>query len=158
MRQLIIECVLLSVSGALLGLGFARWGNAILLRYLSTVHNQVFLDFSLDARVIAFTFGIALLTGLLFGVAPAFRGTRVSLGAAIKEGQSSGRGVRGGFRLWIVASQVALSLVLLVTAGLLLRSFWNLAGLDIGFDRNHVLLVNADAQPTKVPQERVRAT
>ncbi len=128
-----------------------------MLRYLSTVHNQVFFDFSLDTRVIAFTFGIALLTGLLCGVAPAFRGTRVSLGAVIKEGPSSDRGVRGGFRLWIVASQVALSLVLLVTAGLLLRSFWNLSGLDIGFDRNHVLLVNAALSPTKVPQERYRA-
>ena len=158
MRQLIIESVLLSVLGAVLGLGFARWGNAILLHYLSTVHNQVFLDFSIDTRVIAFTSGIALLTGLLCGVAPAFRGTRVSLGAVIKEGASSNRGVRGGFRLWIVASQVALSLVLLVTAGLLLRSFWNLSGLDIGFDRNHVLLVNAALSPAKVPQEQYRAT
>ena len=158
MRQLIIESVLLSLLGALLGLGFARWGNAILLHYLSTVHNQVFLDFSLDTRVIAFTSGIALLTGLLCGVAPAFRGTRVSLGAVIKEGPSSDRGVRGGFRLWIVASQVALSLVLLVTAGLLLRSFWNLATLDIGFDRNHVLLVRAALSPISISPERYRAT
>ena len=57
-----------------------------------------------------------------------------------------------------MGSQVALSLVLLVTAGLLLRSFWNLSGLDIGFDRNHVLLVNAALSPAKVPQEQYRAT
>ena len=98
----------------------------MLLHYLSKVNSQVFLDFSLDRRVIAFTSAIAILTGLLFGVAPAFRGTRTQLSAAIKETHSSDRGVRGGFRLWIVASQVALSLVLLVTAGLLLHSFWNL--------------------------------
>ncbi len=158
MRQLIIESVLVSVLGALLGLGFARWGNTVLLGYLSTVHNQVFLNFSPDTRVIAFTTGIALFTGLLCGVTPAFRGTRVSVGAVIKGGQSPDRGVRGGFRLWLVASQVALSLVLLVTAGLLLRSFWNLAGLDIGFDRNHVLLMSAALSPAKIPQEQYRAT
>ena len=82
----------------------------------------------------------------------------MSLGAVIKEAPSSDRGTRGGFRLWIVASQVALSLVRLVTAGLLLRSFWNLSTLDIGFDRNHVLLVNAALGTSKVPRKQYHAT
>jgi len=153
-RQLLAECVLLSVAGAALGLVVAHWGNTILLRYLSTAGNSVFLDFSLDGRVLAFTAGVAILTGLLFGVAPAFRGTRVSLTEAIKEGSVTHRG--GGLRaprLWIVGGQVALSLVLLVTAGLLLRSFRNLATLDIGFDRNQVLLVDANMTKAHLPPE-----
>jgi putative ABC transport system permease protein len=141
-RQLITECLLLSIAGAFLGLWFAHWGNTVLLRYLSTVRNSVFLDFSLDGRVLGFTTAVAVLTAVLFGVAPAFWGTRASLTSAIKETHASDRGIRGRLRLWIVGSQVALSLVLLVTAGLLLRSFRNLATLDLGFDRNHVLLVS----------------
>jgi len=157
-RQLMTECVLLSFAGAALGILLARWGNTILMHYLSTVNSQVFLDFSPDSRVLAFTAGIAVLTGLLFGIAPALRGTRGPLTAAIKETYASNHGVRGRFRLWIVASQVALSLVLLVTAGLLLRSFWNLASLDIGFDRRHVLLANVGLATTGIPAAQYRAT
>jgi predicted permease len=157
MRQLMIESVLLSSSGALLGLLFARWGNAILLHYLSSWRSAVFLDFSLDGRVLAFTAATAVLAGLLFGAAPAFRGTRESLTTAIKESNASDRR-RSRFRLWIVASQVALSLVLVVTAGLLLGSFRNLATLDIGFDRNHVLLVNIGLANAKVPKDQFRST
>ena len=141
-RQLMTECLVLAIAGAVLGLWFARWGNTVLLRYLSTVRNTVFLDFSLDGRVLGFTTAVTVLTALLFGMAPALWGTRASLTSAIKETQASDRGIRGRLRLWIVGSQVALSLVLLVTAGLLLRSFRNLAVLDLGFDRNHVLLVS----------------
>ncbi|MBS1855205.1 MAG: ABC transporter permease [Acidobacteria bacterium] len=145
-RQLMTECCLLSLAGAALGLGFARWGNTVLVRYLSTLHNPVFLDLSLDGPILGFTTAIAILTGLLFGVAPAFSGTRALLTEAIKETHASDRGIRRRFRLWIVASQIALSMVLLVTAGLLLRSFRNLATLDLGFDPGHVLVV-AVTQP-----------
>jgi putative ABC transport system permease protein len=141
-RQLMTECLLLSIAGALLGLWFARWGNTILLRYLSRVNYTVFLDFSLDGRVLGFTTAVVVLTALLFGMAPVLWGTRTSLTSAIKETHASDRGIRGRLRLWIVGAQVALSLVLLVTAGLLLRSFRNLAVLDLGFDRNHVLVVS----------------
>jgi predicted permease len=151
MRGLMAESILLSSSGALLGLLFARWGNTVLLHFLATVGGTVFLDFSLDRRVLAFTAGVAVLTGLLFGAAPAFRGTRESLTLAIKESSASDRR-RSHLRLWIVASQVALSLVLLVTAGLLLRSFRNLASADIGFDANQVLVVNANLFAAQVPE------
>src|SRR5208282_6110522 len=76
-RQLLTECILLSSAGALLGFLFARWGIVLLVRLLSTERSIVFLDFSVDARVLGFTAGIAVLTGLLFGVLPAFRSTRV---------------------------------------------------------------------------------
>jgi predicted permease len=159
-RQLLTECVLLSSAGALLGILFARWGAALLVRFISTTRNLVFLDLSLDIRVLGFTAAIAALTAILFGLLPAIQSTRVSLTSAMKgrqalesEGHSPFRG-----RKWIVASQVALSLVLLVAAGLLLRSFAKLATLDIGFDSNNVLLVNADLSVARVPEEQQLAT
>ena len=148
MRQLLTECVLLSAAGAALGLLFARWGAALLVRHLSTANDQVFLDISLDARVLAFTTIVAVFTAILFGALPALRSTRVSLTAAMRSRQDgpgdSSRRFRAGS--WIVAAQVALSLVLLVAAGLFLHSFVNLITLDLGFDRSNVLLVNANLQ------------
>jgi predicted permease len=159
-RQLLTECLLLSSAGALLGILFARWGTALLVRYISTTRKVIFLDLSLDGRVLAFTAIVAVLSGILFGVLPAFRATRVSLTAAMKGSQAldNERPLRFHIRKWIVASQVALSLVLLVAAGLLLRSFVKLATLDTGFDRNNVLLVGANLKTAKVPPDRQLAT
>jgi predicted permease len=157
MRQLIIESLLLSLAGALLGLFFARWGDAMLLRSLSTVQFAIFLDLSPDWRVLAFTAAIAAFTALLFGVAPAFRGTCEPLTTAIKESNASDRR-HSRLRMWIVASQVALSLVLVVTAGLLLSTFRNLVTLDTGFDRNHVLLVDVDLASANVPKDQYHST
>jgi predicted permease len=159
-RQLLTECVLLSSAGALLGILFARWGTALLVRYISTARNVVFLDLSLDGRVLGFTAAIALLTGLLFGVLPAFRSTRVSLTSAMRGAQTleGERHLRFRARQWVVCTQVALSLVLLVAAGLLLRSFAKLATLDVGFDRNNVLLVTANLQTAKMPPDQQLAT
>jgi putative ABC transport system permease protein len=154
-RQLLTECILLSLAGAIVGILFARSGTALLVRFISTTRNVVFLDLSLDGRVLGFTAAIAVFTGILFGLLPALRATRASLTSAMKGNQSpeSERPTRFRVRHWIVGSQVALSLVLLVAAGLLLRSFAKLATLDIGFDRNNVLLVSADLQTAKVSPE-----
>jgi putative ABC transport system permease protein len=155
-RQLLTEAIILSSAGALLGILFARWGTALLVGYLSTARDRVFLDLSLDGRVLGFTLSLAALTGILFGLLPALRSTRVSLASAMKGGQAAGGGPRMRFavRKWIVAGQVALSVVLLVAAGLLLRSFAKLTTLDIGFDRTNVLLVDADLHIAKVPADR----
>jgi putative ABC transport system permease protein len=155
-RQLLTECLLLSAAGALLGILFARWGSALLVRFISTAKNAVFLDLSLDGRVMGFTAAISLLTGLLFGVLPALRSTRISLTSAMKDAPALEGERHGRFRArrWIVSTQVSLSLVLLVSAGLLLRSFAKLATLDIGFDRGNVLLVRADLQSAKIPPEQ----
>jgi putative ABC transport system permease protein len=155
-RQLLTECVLLSSAGAVLGVIFARWGTAVLVHFLSTQQQQVFLDLSLNSRMLAFTTIVATLTGLLFGVLPAFRSTRVSLSAAVKGSHAPDSGTAVRFRTgkWIVASQVALSLVLLISAGLFLRSLEKLVTLDLGFDRNNVLLVTANLQTANVPPEK----
>jgi putative ABC transport system permease protein len=159
-RQLLVECLLLSSAGALVGILFAHWGAALLVRLISTTRNTVFLDLSLDGRVLGFTAAIAMLTGILFGLVPALRSTRVSLTSAMKGSQAIEieRPMRFRTRKWIVASQVALSLVLLVAAGLLLRSFAKLGTLDLGFDRNDVLLVGTNLGVAKVPPDHQRAT
>ncbi len=155
-RQLLTECVLLSFAGAALGVLLARWGCAILVRFISTPKSPVFLQFSVDGRILAFTAGIAIFTGILFGMLPAFRATHVSLSAAMKGGAQDETHGRTHFRpgRWIVAGQVALSLVLLIVAGLFLRSFNNLITLDAGFDRSNVLLVNASSHNANVSPEQ----
>jgi putative ABC transport system permease protein len=155
-RQLLTECVLLSTAGALLGVFFARWGSALLVRYISTDNNKVFLDLSFDWRVLTFTAAAAVFTGILFGVLPAFRSTRVSLTSAMKGPLAVDAESRAKFRpgKWIVASQVALSLVLLVASGLFLRSLVKLVTMDVGFDRNNVLIVRANLHNAKVPLEQ----
>jgi len=156
-RQLLTECILLSSAGGFLGILFAQWGTALLVRYISTGRNTVFLDLSLDVRVLGFTALAAIFTGTLFGVLPAIRSTRVSLSSAMKGNQAEESDRRVRFRpgKWIVAAQVALSLVLLVTAGLFLRSFVKLNTLDVGFDRNNVLLVHANLKTANIfPAQR----
>lgn len=155
-RQLLTECVLLSSAGALLGIVFARWGADLLVRYISTIKNTVFLDLSLDGSVLGFTAAISAVTCILFGLLPALRSPRVSLTSAMKGSQPlvGERPERFRAQRGIVASQVALSLVLLVAAALLLRSFAKLATLDIGFDRNNVLLVHSNLKTAKVPSEQ----
>jgi putative ABC transport system permease protein len=155
-RQLLTECVLLSTAGAVLGVFFARWGSSLLVHLISTQRDQVFLDLSLDWRVLGFTGAAAVFTGLLFGILPAFRSTRVSLTSAMKGSEAFDNETHVKFRpgKWIVASQVALSLLLLVASGLFLRSLVKLATLDAGFDRNNVLIVHADLHNAKVAQEQ----
>ena len=155
-RQLLTECVLLSTAGAILGILFARWGSSLLVRYISTGDNKVFLDLSFDWRTLSFTAGVAVFTGILFGVLPAFRSTRVSLTSAMKGSQAVDAESRAKFRpgKWIVASQVALSLVLLVASGLFLRSLVKLVTMDVGFDRNNVLIVHANLHNAKMAPDQ----
>jgi predicted permease len=154
-RQLLTESLLLSLLGAAGGLLFARWGSGLLVGFLSTARNPLELDVSPDIRVLAFTAGIAALTGILFGLAPAFRATRVAPNQVMKE---NARGFVAGasrFRLGkaLVAGQVALSLVLLIGAGLFLGTMRNLLTVATGFNHHNVLIVHADTL-AKVPKAR----
>ncbi len=155
-RQLLTECVLLSFAGAALGVLFARWGCAILVRFISSPRNPVFLQFSVDSRILGFTAAIAIITGISFGILPALRSTKVSLSSAMKGGQQDETPGRAHFRpgRWIVAGQVALSLVLVIVAGLFLRSFNNLLTLDTGFDRTNVMMISANAHNANLSPEQ----
>jgi predicted permease len=156
-RQLLVESLLLSCCGAVVATLFARWGAALLVRQLSTSNNVVFLDIGVDWRVLGFTALIAIATALLFGTAPAFRASGVTPNDALKE---RGRGVAGDSRFGLgnllVVVQVALSLLLLVAAGLFLRTFTSLSHLPLGFDRNPILVVSVNAaRATANPAERI---
>jgi len=159
-RQLLTECILLSIAGALLGILFARWGSLLLVHFISTARAQVFLDLSLDWRTLGFIAAIAVITAILFGVLPALRSTRVSLTAAMKGSLAADAERHARFRpgRWIVASQVALSLVLLVGASLFLRSFAKLVTLDLGFDRRNVLMMHTEARTAGIQPEKWMAT
>ncbi len=163
-RQLLSESVLLAGSGGLLGLLFARWGSQLLVRQISTSTSLVFLDLSIDWRVLAFTAAIAMATAVLFGTAPAIRATRVEPNEALKEkGRGQAGDGRGALGSTLVVMQVALSLMLLVGAGLFVRTFSSLAHLNLGFDRDQVLVANVNArslqlEPAALPAffERLR--
>jgi predicted permease len=148
-RQLFTESALLSLTGAALGVAFAWWGSRIIVAQLSTATNRVFLDVGLDWRLLAFTGAIAIGTAILFGTLPAIRAARVAPIDAVKEqgrGTSSGRSV--GLAGSLMMAQVALSLVLLVGAGLFVRSFATLATRDIGFERGRSLIASIGVQRT----------
>jgi len=155
-RQLLTESLLLSSMGAVLGVLFAEWASRMLVRFLDTSNSTVVLDLSIDVRVLAFTLGVAVATGILFGLAPAWQGAHVDPHSAIK---ANARGVveshaRFGLGKMLVTVQVALSLVLLAGAGLMLKTFAKLATLDTGFDRNPVLLIGVDPRYASVPLDR----
>ena len=157
-RQLMSESLLLSILGAAGGLLFAVWGSHLLVRFLSTAGNELQLDTTPDLRVFAFTMGAALLTGLLFGLAPALRATSVSPNNVLKEHARGVAAGRFGLGRVLVTGQVALSLILLVGAGLFLGTLRNLLNTDLGFNRHNILLVRAAMMLSNVPKaERPRA-
>ncbi len=145
-RQLLCESALLAVAGAAAGVFLASVLSRALIAFISTPNNPVFLDMPDDWRVLGFAAALAILTTILFGLAPALRSGRVPPGAVLKAG---GRGMTAGrdrFRLQriLVAAQVALSLVLLAGALLFARSLRNLMTLDPGFQQSGVVVANVD--------------
>jgi putative ABC transport system permease protein len=147
MRQLLTESALLALMGGALGLAFAQWGSRALVTYLPR-QNPVSLDLRPDARALMFTLAASLLTGLLFGLAPALQASRLDLTSSLKDQiGASGRRV---FRLRLplhkalVVAQVALSLFLLIGAGLFARSLQNLKAIDLGFERDNLVEFRLD--------------
>jgi putative ABC transport system permease protein len=156
-RQLLTESLLLALSGAALGTFFARWAGVVLVQFLSTRREKVWLDLSPDLRVLGFTIGVAVLTGVLFGLIPAWRATRVDPQAAMK---AQGRGTtraRLPVASVMVVGQIALSLVLVVAAGLLVGSFRRLVTMDPGFRREGVLIASVDFANTGLDSARKSA-
>jgi cell division protein FtsX len=138
-RQLLTESVLLSLAGGGFGLLLAFWGVAALAR-LSGASLPTMHGIQIDAWVLAFTLGVSAITGLAFGLAPAFQVSRVDMNAVLKEaGYSDTGGYRNRFRHLLVVSEVALALVLLISAGLLIKSFARLRQVNPGFRTEGVL-------------------
>lgn len=155
-RQLLAENVVLSTIGAAAGVLIAIWGSQLIVAQIATTQNRLFLDIGVDWRMLGFTAFVAITTTLIFGIAPALLATRVPPMEAMKEqgrGTTSGKQARvaGG----LVLAQVSLSLVLLVAAGLFVRTFQSLAQLDLGFVPERVLVMNVGAQRTGIePTQR----
>jgi len=144
-RQMLTESLLLALLGGALGVMFASWASEALLAMVSAGPERLPLNVAPDARVLAFTLLLSLGTALLFGIAPALRATRVDLSPSLKEGRGMAAVAgRSPLAKALIVTQVALSLVLLIGAGLFLRSLANLASVDAGFSRENVLLFAID--------------
>jgi predicted permease len=156
MRQLLTESLLLATFGGALGLLLALWGIDVLPRFAASEIPRL-TTISLNLSVLFFTLGATALTGCLFGLAPAWQMARVNLNQSLKEG---GRGTLGNakgkrLRAALVVVEVALSLVVLVGAGLLLKSFVRLLQVDPGFVSENLLTANVGLVEFKDPQRRV---
>lgn len=151
-RQLLVFSILLSCSGAVAGVLLARWATPMLVRGISTHTNHVVLNLTPDWRIAAFTALIAMATGVLFGVLPAFRSTRVPVTVTTRG--AGANETHGPLRTWIAAGQMALSLVVLVASALLLRSFVDVVRLDPGFDPHNLLLVTVPLYSSDIPANR----
>ena len=140
-RQLLVESVMLSALGGGLGIGLAYWVGGLLVRFLSIGRPMIQLDLAPDLRVLAFTAAVSIVTGLLFGLMPAFRGAALDLAPALKQG---GRGASPPqrFARALSVAQIALSLVVLMGAGLLVRTLRHLDRIDAGFPRDRVYTVS----------------
>lgn len=142
-RQLLAESALLSMVGAAVGVLFAVWGGRILVAQLSTPDDPVMLALGLDWRMFGFTALVAIATALLFGTLPALRASRVRPMEAMREqGRGNSSDGRVGLGGGLVVAQVALSLALVVGAGLFTRTFAALSSVRLGFDSDRVLVVN----------------
>jgi predicted permease len=132
--QLLVETLLLSTMGGVLGLALAFWADKILMTlYLPSNAGDLKISIVPDLRILLFTFVVALLTGLIFGLVPAFQATKPDVGKTLKDQAGAVVGGSGGLRKILVVAQVALSLLLLIGAGLFLRTLSNLSTLTPGF-------------------------
>jgi len=152
-RQLLTESVILAVSGGVLGLALAQWSVKSLVALNPNLPRGS--EVGIDANVMIFTLIVSIVTGLLFGLAPALQTSRTNLQETLKDGSRSGaadfagRNVRRG----LVVAEVALSLTLLIGAGLLIKSVGRLQGVDPGFDPHNVLVFNLNLPVVKYPTD-----
>ena len=159
-RQALTESLTMAMVGGTLGLAVAQWTTRLLLRLASTGGQAIPLDATLDGRVLAFAFGITLFAGILFGIAPAMRAARTDLYDSFKTG---GRVVAGGrsHRLplgrALVIGQIALSLLLVTSAGVFVRTFQNLVHIDVGYERERLVTARFDVRAPGYKSEQLPA-
>jgi putative ABC transport system permease protein len=158
-RQLLTESLMLAFAGGALGLVLAAWG----VRLLRSVVPDMFpmlQQMRVDLSVLAFTFGISILTGLLFGLAPAWKSSRTDLNTTLKEaaGRSESAGGSNRIRSFLLASEVALAVLLSVSAGLLVRSFARVTAVDPGVRTANILTMNLSLPEVRYDTPLQRAT
>ena len=145
-RQLLTESIVLASIGGALAVPMAWWGSLALVRMIFAGDSRAPLIVDPDWRIFAFTAAVSLLTGILFGLAPAVRGTHVDPGPAMKEGMRHAGGSTHTLDRILVVAQVALSVVLIAGAGLFVRTLQKLWNVNVGYDRENVLMFSVDAK------------
>ncbi len=152
-RQMLTESVLLSLAGGVAGLLMANWGVDALVAALpeSQLNSLPFLkSLHIDARILGFSFGLSLLTGIVFGLAPALQSSRLDLNEVLKEGgRTTAGGARHRLRSAFVMTEIALAVVLLVGAGLMMKSLLRLLQTNVGFNPQNVLTMTVALPPGK---------
>jgi putative ABC transport system permease protein len=158
-RQLLAESLLLAALGTSAGVGLAQILSRAMVAFLSPQQNPIFVELTPDWRVLGFASTLAVLTCILFGLAPAIQASQTEPGIAMKANARGTTAGRGYFllRRAFVISQVALSLVLLTAALLFVRSFRNIVTLNAGFQQDHILIADFEFAPLKLPAERQMA-
>jgi predicted permease len=156
-RQLLTESVLLATAGAALGFLLAVPGTTALSRIQPPLGIPMRFDFSPDLRVLAFTTALAVMTGILFGLAPALIGARGNLTTSIRQGGWGGGGARSGRLAGVlVGAQVTVSVVLLIAAGLFLRSLQSAASIDVGMKGPGALMMAIDPKGQDYPPDKAK--
>ncbi len=153
-RQFLMESLLLAAMGGALALAFAWWGSAALVRMIFEGESPVPLDVAPDWRVFVFAAGVSPATGVLFGVVPALKGTRFDPGRAMREGALHFTRSSRTLDRVLVAVQVALSVVLVTGAGLFARTLQNYWNVEVGYQRDNVLMFSVDAKLAGYPKRR----
>ena len=151
-RQLLTESVLVSLVGGALAVLLAIWATNLLVA-LQPDNLPRLQEIAVDGRVLAFTFGVSLLTGIIFGLLPAWTASRSKVGEALKEGGRSATAgsARQRMRSSFVVVELAIALILLIGAGLLIKTFWNLRSVEPGFNPDHLLTMRVE-----LPEGRYR--
>ncbi len=144
-RQLLTESVLVSLAGGALAVVLAIWGTSLLVSF-KPANLPRLSEIGVDARVLLFTLGVSLLTGVLFGLLPAWTASRRGVSEALKEGGRSATagGTRQKIRSTFVVVELAVALVLLVGAGLLIKTFWKLRSVEPGFNGDHLVTMRVE--------------
>ena len=161
MRQLLIESLLLSLAGGVAAVLLALWGTNLLVSFKPENLPRV-AEIGVDARVLGFTLGISILTGLIFGLVPAWAASRGRVGDALKEGGRSATAgsARQRLRSAFVVAEIGVALVLLVGAGLLIKTFWKLRSVEPGFNPDRLITMRVELPETRykavAPQTRFR--
>lgn len=143
-RQLLTESMVLAMAGAVAGVVCALVASRLLILLLSTLERAIDIPFETDWRTLGFTAAIAIVTGLVFGLAPAIRATRISLAETLKDASRGAAGSRAGTAKTLVAAQVAVSMLLLIGSGLFLRTLANLKSEDVGFNPDGLVMMRVD--------------